>query len=267
MAHALCLARCSSGATILRSSLLERCGFRHGFSTRRGGVSEAPFEQLNLARPDSAAEMAAFAVNRARFLSACDLASRVLVTVRQVHGCAVADGDEIDLDAMDVEADAIVSRDPHRAIGVRTADCVPVLVACQDTGAVAAIHAGWRGIVAGVIERAIDAMRRRPTGRLVAAIGPAISCAAYEVGGEVAGAFASRDLGDCVHRGPSGREHVDCHAAVARILVRHGVDASSIDGTPWCTFGDADLCYSHRRDAARSGRMLAVIGAEALRRP
>ncbi len=255
------------GLVVYRSALLASHGFAHAFSTRHGGVSAAPFDSMNLGianapgEPDTDANVAA---NAARLMEAIGAGDARMVRVRQVHGCAVhACVPGAGPATAAAEADAVVSGNASQAACVRTADCVPVLVACPDTGAVAAIHAGWRGIVAGVVAKAVGELALRHGCRasaLLAAIGPCIGRDVYEVGPEVAGEFAA-SVGACfvlpAHEGRP-REHIDCFGAVRSQLLACGLAQDAIDGAELCTVRTPDF-FSHRRDGARSGRMGAVI--------
>lgn len=249
-------------------------GVPHGFSTRGGGVSQPPFESLNLglcvafaergaAPQDVQDEAARIEENTRRFLVACGLSGRRPVRVRQVHGRAVAVAEHV-VDSA-VEADAVIATAPSDAAIVRTADCVPVLIASIDgqgaTHAVAAVHAGWRGLVQGVIEAAIQALvdeGGEPL-RMVASIGPSIGVDAYEVGEDVAGQFRARGLAAAVREGRA-KPHLDCHRAARMLLERVGVPADRIDGEPLCTFAHAAEFFSARRDGAVGGRLAAAIG-------
>jgi len=255
-----------AGIVIYRSALLARHGFAHAFSTRHGGVSPAPFDSMNLGiasapgEPDTEANVAA---NAARLMEAIGAGDARMVRVRQVHGCAVHACAPGEGPGAGAEADAVVSGCARQAACVRTADCVPVLVACPGTGAVAAIHAGWRGIVAGVVAKAVGELALRHGCRasaLLAAIGPCIGRDVYEVGPEVAGEFAAAIGASFVL--PAGerrpREHIDCFGAVRSQLLACGLAERSIDGAELCTVRTPDF-FSHRRDGARSGRMGAVI--------
>lgn len=266
------------GVVVYRSALLASHGFAHAFSTRHGGVSPAPFGSMNLGiasapgEPDTEANVAA---NAGRLMDAIGAGASRMVRVRQVHGRAVhactragqgaPEGHDATAGhgAAAPEADAVVSDLPSHAACVRTADCVPVLVACTATGAVAAIHAGWRGIVAGVVPHAVAALRERcgaDPAAMAAAIGPCIGREVYEVGPEVAAEFAGAVGGAHVlAAGPTRpREHIDCFGAVRSQLLACGIPMRSIDGTELCTFRSPDF-FSFRRDGARSGRMGAVI--------
>lgn len=260
-----------AGPVILTSDLLARAGFRHAFSTRHGGVSGAPFESLNLQSVQANARIAEgeprdsdanIRENHARFALAAGLPrDATVVDVSQVHGCTVVAAR--DATATRVAADAITSVRGGNAILIRVADCVPILLADPATGAVAAVHAGWRGVVAGVVPAAIDALRAIGVdpGNLVAAIGPAISAQHFEIGPEVADELTRADLAPCVVapgvHGP--KHHADLVRGVRLQLERAGIAPAQIDAEPPCTYADRARFHSFRRDGARSGRLAALI--------
>jgi YfiH family protein len=148
------------------------------------------------------------------------------------------------------------------------ADCVPVLLSTPDGRTVAAVHAGWRGVVAGVVLRAAEAVRRLRAGGadgpLFAAIGPSIGFDAFEVGPEVAAVFAERFGGDAAAllkpSRNSGKSLVDLRSALRLQLRSVGLPAEAIDTTDRCTHRDADEFFSHRRDNGVTGRMAGLIG-------
>ena len=258
---------------LLSSPLLTAAGFRHGFSLRTGGVSASPFDSLNLGRgvgddPLHVQE------NLARFLGDLEMPPERLATVHQVHGDAVvtarlASG-RVVLEGVDggaseaVQADALVGLE-GAAVGVRTADCVPILLADPVSGAVAAIHAGWRGTVAKIVLRAIEQLVER-TGaapeRLIAAIGPCIGPCCFAVGDEVADRFASDSaFGASLVDRTGAQPHVDLVRANRRLLEAAGLQADRIDIVAPCTVCDRERFFSHRRDAGRTGRHLSVIAS------
>ena len=248
----------------LRSSLLHSFGFRHGFSLRGGGVSAPPFATLNLGRavgdlPEAVAE------NHLRLAAELGYPGDALYEVTQVHGAQVERiGEEAPEAIRAREADALVCARGGRAIGIRTADCTPVLLADPHTGAVAAAHAGWRGAVAGVVEAAVAALcaeARAPRERLIAAVFPCIGPAAFEVGDDVAAQLAAAVGSDAVIQRGVGRPHVDLGGAVCRLLLRAGVPAARTERVAGCTFAEPARFFSHRRDAGNTGRHLAVIVA------
>ncbi|HEY8040051.1 MAG TPA: polyphenol oxidase family protein [Polyangiaceae bacterium] len=204
----------------LRSKLLDQAGLAHAFPTR--DVTDA--------------ELAA-------------VVGGVVIQVKQVHGARAL----LAPDAKGQEADALVARRGGGAVGVRVADCVPVLVADVASGDVAAIHAGWRGVVAGVVRAGVELLGGR---ELVAAIGPCIGPCCFEVGREVADrlGFVVREQGD--------RAYVDLRAAVRAQLRALGVADDRIEDVAGCTKHEPARFHSFRRDGANSGRMLAAIAPD-----
>jgi len=237
---------------ILTSALLD--GFAHGFTTRAGGVSAAPWDALNLggAVGDAPADVAE---NWRRLEAATGLG---FARVRQVHGARA-----VRLDAACApgeEADAVVSRARGVAAAVAVADCVPVLLADPDSGAVAAVHAGWRGTLAGAAEAGVRALEREAgasPARLLAAVGPSIGPCCYEISPELAARFAEALGGELVHERPS--PHLDLWGSNRRVLERAGLRADRIEVLGRCTACERELFFSHRRDAGRTGRQVAYV--------
>jgi len=227
------------GVPLLRSTLLERAGFPHAFPTRDVGDAEL----------------------------AAALEGSKIVQVKQVHGARAVLADEAAVTSLAggaQEADALIARlggEPV-AVGVRVADCVPVLVASTDTGGVAAIHAGWRGVVAGIVPAGVELLGRRA---LIAAIGPCIGACCFEVGADVAdriGFVTRRAAPQVGARPPAGagdKAYVDLRAAVRAQLRALGLADDAIDDVPGCTKHEPARFHSFRRDGANSGRMLAAI--------
>ena len=248
---------------LYRSRKLSAAGFSHGFAARHGGTSEPPFATLNLGiaiAPGAEDPLERVEENLKRLLAAAGLAGRRLVRVTQVHGTETLVAERI-AEGPRREADALVASDGGFAVAIRMADCVPVLIGCPRSGRVAAVHAGWRGLVAGTIESAIATLESLGSRRadLLAAIGPCIGLAAYEVGPEVASTCRAAGLGAAVSDAWP-REHLDCFRAAELRLEASGVDAARIDGEPLCTASHPEEFFSYRRDGARSGRLAAVIG-------
>lgn len=251
---------------VLRSSKLEQAAFRHGFTLRTGGVSEPPYDALNLAR-NLADAPEAVAENHRRLSLEVGYACDALYEVSQVHGNVVHTADpSVPVATFRArEGDALVARARDLAVGIRVADCVPILLASPDTGAVAAVHAGWRGVVANIIAESVAALcasaRIAPT-QLIAAVGPHIGRDAFEVSAEVAAqiaACAPDDREVIVPREP--RPFVDLSRVVRAQLEASGVTAGNIDRVPGCTFHEPARFFSFRRDGQASGRHLAVIVA------
>ena len=183
------------------------------------------------------------------------LVSNNLATVKQIHSDQVL---VVESPGPQGAGDALISHMPGICLAVRTADCLPVLIADPRNRAVAAIHAGWRGVVSEIAPKAIQAMRRQFGSRpedLVIAIGPGIGPCCFEVGTEVAVQFASffpeMDL--------SGRTKLDLVETMCRQLGRNGVNPGQISKSGMCTLCDPELFESYRRDRDASGRMTAMI--------
>jgi len=178
--------------------------------------------------------------------------------LRQVHGIGVADAD-LHAWSPDIVADAAVSRTPGRMLAILTADCLPVLFASDDGSEVAACHAGWRGLAAGMIEATLAAMRT-PAGRVHAWIGPCICQAHFEVGEDVLATYAERNLCDAVAFVPTRPGHALCDlpGLARRVLERAGVH--EVSGGSRCTYGAASLFHSYRREGAHAGRIATLVG-------
>lgn len=252
----------------VRSSLLERVGVAHAFTTRPGGVSAGFFASLNLGNPgeleserrDPASNIRE---NFARVLREMGAADAKLVQVHQVHGGAVDVVRGAREPGPDPKADAIVTDRAGLAVCVRVADCAPVLLASEDGRVVAAVHAGWRGVVAGVAPAAVRQALALGARGLVAAVGPCISAAHFEVGPEVLEEFRRLfgDDGRIARPDPDrpGKGYVDLKEALRRQLAGAGVGA--IDVLPHCAFDDERLFFSHRRERGLTGRNAALIVA------
>ncbi|MBU6413787.1 MAG: peptidoglycan editing factor PgeF [Planctomycetes bacterium] len=264
----------SSHPGFMLSSALCTCQVPHAFTTRGGGVSSGIFSSLNFGNPgdlpvDHRDPITNIKANQAAVAQAINAADRRIVEVHQVHGAAVhvLRAHQPDHSTpTDTKADALVTDDPSRLIAVRVADCTPVLLSSADGRVVAAVHAGWRGVIAGVLPAAIRAMRAIGATNIHAAIGPCISSQHFEVGPEVAEEFFKcfgKDT-DFVapHLTSPGKSFVDLKASLASQATAMGL--VMIDTLPHCTVASPELFFSHRRDAGRTGRMMAIIGPRAV---
>ncbi len=177
--------------------------------------------------------------------------------LNQVHGAKVVPIAQVRAAAAVVDADAVTGRGPGAYCAVRTADCLPLLFCAKNGGEIAAAHGGWRGVAAGIIENTVAALDTEAADLLVW-LGPAISQAAFEVGGEVREAFLAADPGSdtCFSPNARGRWQADLYGLARRRLQACGVTA--IYGGDWCTYGDEHLFWSYRR-AADSARMVSFI--------
>lgn len=248
-------------ADLLRCDALTAAGFKHGFSLRTGGISDPPFHTLNLGR-GLGDDAEAVWENHLRFADAVGVPRDMLFEVHQVHGVSVREvrANEDLYAVREEEHDALVAPPGKVGVGVRTADCVPVLLADIGSGRVGAAHAGWRGAVAGVVPAAVRALGGNDATRIIAVIGPHIRVQRFEIGEEVAEAIeAARPdgyEGVLVSR-DQGTPHGDLAALVTAQLNAVGVtDVHDVGG---CTYGDAQRFFSHRRDQGRTGRHLAAI--------
>jgi YfiH family protein len=246
----------------LRSGLLEQAGFRHAFFTRLGGVSQPPWKSLNFSAT-TGDDADAVAENFARAARELGLERERIYHLSQVHGCShrVLAGREDRREVAEQQGDITVALDPGVGCGVRTADCAPVLLGAPRAGAVAAVHSGWRGTVAGAVQAGVRALRSllphdEP---LLAAIGPHIERCCFEVGPEVADQIAAAcglERESVVDRSRP-RPHVDLRAVIDAQLREEGVDR--VDHVTGCTMCDVERFHTYRRDGPISGRMLAVI--------
>jgi YfiH family protein len=240
----------TSNDVVLFAQNLLRAGFAHGFTTRALDFGTTATAE---ARAEHVRTLAA----------AVGFAPEAIRQVKQVHGAQVVRAEAQPDATSRVEADAIVTSAEDMdalAIGVRVADCVPILVGDRRIGAVAAIHAGWRGVVSGVIPAALRELASIGSGDFVAAIGPCIGACCFEVAPDVGAQIVAAAGGDpaiAVARGD--RAMVDLRRAVrAQLVAAHVHDIEDVAG---CTKCDSARFFSYRRDGEASGRHLAVIVA------
>lgn len=228
-------------------------------TSRAGGASAPPYASFNLGSHVGDDALAVQA-NRDRLRAVTGVEP---LWLDQVHGRVVADADR----AVGVPvADAAVARSPRRACAVLTADCLPVLFCADDASVVAAAHAGWRGLAAGVLERTVAAMEVAPR-HVRAWIGPAIGPQAFEVGDEVRAAFVDADPGAApafVPGAAAGKWLADLFALARRRLAAAGVERVAGGGV--CTVSDPRHFYSYRRDG-RCGRFASLIWLDTAARP
>jgi len=238
---------------------------RHAFYTRRGGVSGGVYRSLNcgIGSKDNPDHVRA---NRARTLAALDLAPDALATCLQVHSADCVTVDAPIAEADRPKADALVTRTPGVALGVLTADCVPVLLIDPAEGVIGAAHAGWRGALNGIVEQTVDAMidLGAHTGDIQAAIGPAIGPSSYEVGPEFPGPFIERDPENAsffVSAGGGGKRLFDLPGYVAKALRETGI--VDLYRLPHDTYREEAEFFSYRRATHRGepdyGRSLSLI--------
>ena len=256
----------SGGPAYLASSLLG--GVRHGFSTRRGGVSRPPWNSLNLG-PGRGDEAAAVEENYRRFCAALGTDYRRAVLAKQVHKtnvrvCAGADAGKGLFRPRDYEADGLVTNVPDLPLVVFSADCGVILLHDPVTGAVGGVHAGWRGCAGGILEKAVQSLRQSLGARpenLLAAVGPCIGQCCFETDGDVPEAMRAALGAEAEpfleRRGP--KYHVDLAGLNRLWLLRAGLLPEHIDVSGLCTACRPDLFWSHRKMGEARGVHAAVI--------
>ena len=279
-------------------------GLLHGFSTRRGGFSHPPCAGLNLGFTDSD-RRERVEQNRRLFLHQLGAEDFAVASVRQVHSShslvvtrnrqgALAygwpGGEPLPGATNPPAGDGLITAEPGVLLTIRIADCLPLLLVDRRRRVIAAVHAGWRGALARVIEKAVGDMRRAygsDPQELTAALGPSIRACCYEVGEEVVDAFhgsfadadaffgalpappeaTARVAAPFLSAYPPGHspEHVSAARLDLTVVARHqllaaGVKPPNILAAEYCTACRTDLFFSHRREGGRTGRQIAVIG-------
>jgi YfiH family protein len=229
-------------------------GIRHAFFTRAGGVSDGVYASLNggLGSRDVPARVVE---NRARMAVALGVTPERLVTAYQVHSPDVVVAEAPWTRATAPRADAVVTRTPGLAVGITTADCGPLLLADRTAGVIGAAHAGWKGALAGIVDSTIAAMEKLGAARerIVAALGPTIRQANYEVGADLFDRFAAADPENKRFFAPAdraGHAMFDLPAYIVARLERAGV--GHVEDLGHCTYADADSFYSFRRATHRA---------------
>jgi len=263
----------NSGVRALVCSALEADGFVNGFSTRGGGVSSMPAGSLNLAGfHEDAAEN--ILENRRRFLKLFP-GEWTLAGCWQVHGADVRVVTDL-TDARPAEdslgetvyCDAVLSDASHILAAVKTADCVPILIADPESHAFAAVHAGWRGTFAGIVLYALERLEKEYQAvpeNLRVAVGPAAAQCCYEVGPEVIDGFRERFAyaEELFTPTENGHARIDLLKANQRQFADAGVEIERIHIAPFCTMCRTDLFFSYRQEKkqlGKVGRLMGVIG-------
>ena len=224
---------------------------RHGFFTRRGGVSTGPYASLNgsLSGGDDRA-----AVQANRDLAARSLGAAAMAGLTQVHGAAVVTVDQPWPAGAGPRADAMVTRRPGVALGVITADCAPVLLADPAAGVIGAVHAGWRGAVAGVLEATVAVMAAlgADPARIAAAVGPCIRQPSYEVGADLRDAILA-ERADAARFFADGARPEHWQFDLAGYCVMRLAGLGRVDLVPADTAADPGRFFSHRRRTLAGG--------------
>jgi YfiH family protein len=245
---------------ILTSDALD--GVEHGFFTRKGGASSGVFEGLNCGY-GSTDQSDIVSINRARVAQALGASPSQMCGVHQIHSADVVHAKVGQ--SPTPRADALVTDEPGVILAILTADCQPVLFADKAAGVIGAAHAGWRGAVDGVLERALDQMEALGATRegITAIIGPSISQSAYEVGPEFLETFMANDPENArfFESGIGDRFMFDLPSFGLHKLRSAGVGHAA--WTHHCTYSDPDRFYSYRRSVHKKeadyGRLIAAI--------
>jgi polyphenol oxidase len=242
-------------------------GLRHGFSTRHGGTSALPEDALNLSfvphdLPGSVTE------NRRRFLEALNVEKNQLATVSQIHSDRLVLVEDAAMAGRGPEGDAIGTALAGVAVAVRVADCFPLLVADPRANAIAAIHAGWRGVLHRIFSKTAAGMKAAygsdPRDWIVT-VGPGIRSCCFEVGMEVSSAFAQEFPGAELIASASsrpGKVYLDLTRALRIQFTESGVDPANVFDLGACTCCHTDEFFSYRAEGPQSGRMMALICRE-----
>lgn len=259
----------SEGLRFLVAIALESAGARNGFSTRLDftlpGLKDASNFAGAQAEPDSAEED-----RRRRLLRAMGLPAARLVTLRQIHSDGIIPlSNGAELEVSPPEGDALFTRRRNIALGIRTADCAPILLFDPEHRIVAAVHSGWRGTVKGIVGKAVRAMSEAygtQPGRILAALGPSIGPGCYEVGSEVIAAVGSMGAGHRSWLRPhpqADKAYFDLGSANTDQLLSAGLARENTFDCGWCTACRENLFFSYRRDRDRPEghfRMISIIG-------
>ncbi|WP_432799031.1 peptidoglycan editing factor PgeF [Poriferisphaera sp. WC338] len=265
-----------NGLVTLHSSLLDEINITHAFTTRVGGVSPIPCDSLNLASPLTATvdEVPRIAHNFRRLRAALNLERIIRMAVNQVHGHDIFIPDDKPTNPNCApKADAIITHRSARMLTIRTADCLPILIANKQGDLIAAVHAGWRSLVAGIIPNTIHAMlsyhdstsAQASPSDFIAAIGPAISAEHFEISQDVADQFIQNNLAPAVITKPHWPKlHIDLMLAARIQLESFGLPSGQIDTSFPCSYANTDQFFSHRRDVTHNhlsttGRHAAII--------
>ncbi len=243
-----------------KSHLLEQAGFRHAFLTRQGGVSKGVFASLNFttATGDSEAHVRE---NLRRVAATLGVDDEHIYYLSQVHGTEVhvAKSEQAQKDVWKKTGDIVLCADPNAAAAIRTADCVPLLLACRKSGWVAACHSGWQGCVKGAAQAAVRALLAEGASDLIAAIGPHISANAFEVGEDVAQQLLDASPNKEIVDRKQTRPRINLRKMVRSQLLSAGLKDQDIDDVEGCTVLEPEWYFSYRRDKNPSGRLVNLI--------
>ena len=251
--------------TYLQSAILGQCDFLdHAFCTRHGGASLDDYKSLNMSFREGDEE---FRVqqNWSKLARSFDIPLERFLVLNQVHGDGILVAEAGEADALfrtELNYDAIVTNRPGLAICIKTADCVPVMIADREKKVAAAVHAGWKGTALAISAKVIRLMRKRYASRpqdILAAIGPSIGLCCYEVDHVTAEAFRAQKDNESflfANTAKSGKWMVDLPEANRRQILDCGVPAVNIESSGYCTMCNSDIFFSHRGSGGITGRQI-----------
>ena len=240
-----------------------------GFSARKGGVSEGNYASLNLA-VHTGDDSSSVLENRRRFLSVWGLSPRGIIAGNQVHGTTVHRVKESDFagnsrtGTIIPACDALISNTDNVTLAAFSADCLLIYIFNRDKKVISLIHAGWRGILYGIIGKVAGILKKDYLcyhESSIAAVSPGICFDCFEVGEEVAGKFHKEGWQDaaCLRQGPAGTYFINLTEIACRQLNSAGLQRNRVDVSGLCTSCMPDLFYSYRRDGEKTGRMMAFM--------
>lgn len=256
----------ANGVKYLKSTAIP---YRHGFATRVGGVSkEAHTGSLNLAF-DRGDDKETVLRNLELFSEAIGIEADSVISLGQIHSTRVLTVDKGSRGlgyyvASDEKCDGYVANTAGITLGVKSADCVPILMCDENAGVIGAVHAGWRGTVSGIAAECVRKMTAlgAKAENIHAAIGPAIHACCYEVGEDFRSSvseLAGYDFADKFIKRQAGKLHADIIAMNRQILLECGIADCNIDIAQYCTCCHPELFFSHRYSHGLRGTMLSVI--------
>ncbi len=255
-----------NGVKYLKSTLIP---YRHGFATRVGGVSkEAHTSTLNLSF-DRGDDRETVLHNLELFSEAVGVKSDSVISLGQIHSTKVLTVNESHrglgyYSASDEKCDGYAANTSGITLGIKTADCVPILMCDEKAGVIGAVHAGWRGTVSGIAAECVRKMTAlgAKADNINVAIGPAIHACCYEVGKDFrdsVSSIAGADFADRFIKSEGGKLHADIVSMNRHIMLESGISDGSIDIAKYCTCCHPELFFSHRYSHGLRGTMLSVI--------
>ncbi|MDP2982133.1 MAG: peptidoglycan editing factor PgeF [Candidatus Latescibacter sp.] len=224
-----------------------------GFTTRQGGVSRHPFDSLNLGLSASD-DPAAVRENYSRLYRHLGIDGTNTALMRQIHDAAVI---KVSKGGMYDAVDGLVTDTPGLLLGVKVADCAPVLLLDPFSRAAGVIHCGWRSLVSGILENTLSLMKlewNTDPAEVIFTLGPSAGPCCYQVGEEVAARMAPSSI-----KNRNGKLYADLHEEIIHRLIYNGARRTNVESIPDCTICNNSLYFSHRRDGVNSGRMMGYI--------